>query len=98
MLAGERKMVFLPSDGATEDQVVPKGGRADHHRGVRHCVGCRDRARPRIAVVVVLLCNQDLPTKFSTPQQSPYPRTGTYHTRERIVRAMQQLQMLSTKI
>ena len=35
MLAGERKMVFLPSDGATEDQDVPKGGRADHHRGVR---------------------------------------------------------------
>ena len=24
MLAGERKMVFLPSDGATEDQDVPK--------------------------------------------------------------------------
>ena len=73
MVAGEREMVFLPSAGATEDQAVAQGGRADHHRGVRHCVRRRDRARRGITVLLYSCVTENLP---------PHSRiTGTYHTR-----------------
>ena len=65
MVAGEREMVFLPSDGATEDQAVAQGGRADHHRGVRHCVRRRDRARRGITVLLYSCVTEDLPTPQS---------------------------------
>ena len=72
MVAGEREMVFLPSAGATEDQAVAQGGRADHHRGVRHCVRRRDRARRGITVLLYSCVTEDLPTPQSHYRYLPH--------------------------